>query len=92
MTEIHVYRVRQSADHPERHVRKAWYGRTWQAEWTPCPWAARAYTKRGVERKARRISAWPLERQHVRAHRLAWIRSHVTRRRDPFYAAMRGTK
>lgn len=30
---------------PARSVRKAWYGRTWQAEWEPCPWCPRAYRR-----------------------------------------------
>lgn len=88
MNEIHVYRVRQH-DHPERRVRKAWYGRTWQAEWERCPWAPRAYTERGVRRKAARWSGQSLEWQLKRAWRRQWVRAHITQRLDPFYAERR---
>lgn len=39
-----VYRVRQrlSYHHPNRSVRHAWYGRTWQAEGPDQVWAPRA--------------------------------------------------
>lgn len=88
---LSVYRVRQklSYRHPDRHVRPAWYGRTWQAEWNPCPWCPRAWTEAGVRRKAarwqRRGFAWQLRN----ARRLAWLRMHVTRRRDDYYATQR---
>jgi hypothetical protein len=89
--DIHVYRVRQSTTHPARSVRKAWYGRTWQAEWEPCPWCPRAYTRRGVLRKARRWSSRNLEWQLTNARRRQRARAHLTARRDPFYADQRKT-
>lgn len=89
LSEITTYRVRQSTTHPERSVRKAWYGRTWQAEWEPCPWCPRAYTKRGVARKARRWQARGLEWHLRHAHRMQRVRAHITARRDPFYADLR---
>lgn len=78
--EFTVYRVRQSRNHPSRHVRHAWYGRTWQAEWTDTVWCPRAYTRSGVERKARRWAAYPIERRMRMARRRRWIRHHITRR------------
>jgi hypothetical protein len=51
---IHYYRVRMDSNHPKRWVRRAWYGRTWQAEWDGCYWCPRAYTRAGIERKALR--------------------------------------
>lgn len=86
--EIMYYRVRQS-DHPKRSVRNTWYGRTWQAEWEMCPWCPRAYTRWGIERKARRWHAQNLERQIIRAHHRQWWRAHVTQRRDEFYKGIR---
>ena len=67
----------------------AWYGRTWQAEWEPCPWCPRAYTRRGVLRKARRWSSRNLEWQLTNARRRQRARAHITARRDPFYAELR---
>ncbi len=90
MTDYYVYRVRTTRDHPLREVRKAWYGRTWQAEWEMCPWCPRAYTERGIHRKARRWSGRTMEHQLIVAARLKWWRAHVTRRSDPWYAALRG--
>lgn len=76
---INVYRVRQSDHHPLRHVRKAWYGRTWQAEWPGTVWCPRGYTECGVRRKARRWMrrGWATPGM---ARRRRWIRDHVTRR------------
>lgn len=34
------------------------FKRTWQAEWEGCFYACRAYTKRGVIRKAKRWQKW----------------------------------
>lgn len=84
--EFDVYRVRQSRTHPERHVRQAWYGRTWQAEWEDAVWCPRAYTEWGVRRKARRWQGYSLERRLRMARRRQWIRRHLTRRSDPFYS------
>ena len=60
-------------------VKKHWWCRTWQAEWDGCEWAPRAYTKRGIERRARRVHRgggrpdW-----QIAVHR--WVRRNVTRR------------
>jgi len=89
MNDMQVYRVRESRSHPDRAVRKAWYGKTWQAEWDMCPWCPRAYTERGVRRQGRRRMAWPINRQLAYARRRIWLRSHVTQRFDPFYSALR---
>lgn len=80
MSGIDVYRVQSTG---------RWYRRTWQAEWTPCPWCARAYTERGVRRKAARWSRQSLDWQLKNARRHTWLRVHVTRRSDPFYANLR---
>jgi hypothetical protein len=82
-----VYRVRQSATHPERHVRKAWYGRTWQAEWQDCVWCPRGYTRSGALRKARRWQKRSLERRLRMARRRHLARRYLTRRSDPYYKA-----
>jgi hypothetical protein len=79
MSDITFYRVRQSTDHPLRHVRKAWYGRTWQAEWDGATWCPRAYTRRGIERKAARWHGRSRPRT-VEARR--WIRRNITRRSE----------
>lgn len=42
-SEIHTYRIKTDK-----------WKRTWQAEWDYCLYACRAYTKRGVIRKAKR--------------------------------------
>lgn len=39
-----------------RVARYLTWRRTWQAEWTGCTKAPRGYTRRGVERKARRVT------------------------------------
>ena len=77
-----VYRVRTDVNHPKRHVRKAWYGRTWQAEWDGCLWAPRAYTKAGLLRKASRRSRWSPERAHRYWLLRRLIRDHITRRSE----------
>lgn len=46
MSEIEAYRL--SSRWADR------WGRLWQAEWPGCEYACRAWTKRGVFRKARR--------------------------------------
>ena len=84
-----VYRVRQSATHASREVRRAWYGRTWQAEWQDTVWCPRAYTEAGVRRKAARWMQYPIERRIRMARRRQWLRAYVTRRSDPFYRAQR---
>jgi hypothetical protein len=83
-----VYRVLQSRTHPDRRVRRAWYGRTWQAE-LGGGWSPRAYTERGVRRKAARWDARGPEWQSRNARRRQWLRAHVTQRSDPFYAQLR---
>ena len=51
-----------------RGPRRPWM-RTWQAEWPGCQWAPRAYTRRGIERRA--------ERWYRRGGRPEWqIRLH----------------
>lgn len=70
-------------------VIRRWWSRGWQAEWDLCPWCPRAYTRRGIERKARRWRRWGLEHELLRAHRKQWVRCHITARRDPFYAELR---
>ena len=77
-----VYRVRTTTNHPKRWVRRAWYGRTWQAEWDGCLWAARAYTEAGVLRKAARRSAWSdaTASRYWLLRRM--IRDHITRRSE----------
>lgn len=89
MSEVTIYRVRQSRSHPDRSVRHAWYARTWQAEWSMCPWSPRAFTERGVRRRAERWRARGLDWQIANAHRRQWWRAHVTARSDPFYAGLR---
>lgn len=70
MIEIEYYRVQQKwnrhgrgtaarlidPDKLRRVPRKPWY-RTWQAEWDGCQRAPRAWTRRGIERKATRWAA-----------------------------------
>jgi hypothetical protein len=46
MPKVQVYRVQENK-------RPRWLYRTWQAEWDECPRAPRAWTRAGVERKAR---------------------------------------
>lgn len=87
---IFYYRVRQSRTHPERRVRKAWYGRTWQAELSDnTVWCPRAYTRWGIERKARRWDGYPIARRLRIGHRRQWWRAHVTQRNDDFYGGLR---
>ncbi len=92
MDAIHYYRVRQSTTHPERSVRKAWYGRTWQAEWEGSGWCPRAWTRRGIQRKARRWfrrgEGWCVKNHNRRV----WFRIYVTRRNDPYYRKCRGVR
>lgn len=90
MDDIYVYRVRQT-NHPERCVRKAWYGRTWQAEFVnqPTMWAARAYTERGVRRKIAKFDRRGVEWRFRHLGRMQWWRAHVTRRNDSFYGELR---
>ena len=74
-----VYRVRTTTNHPLRRVRKAWYGRTYQAEWEGVGWCPRAYTARGIRRKAYR---WQ-RRGYPTGTGIAirrWGRRHVTQR------------
>ena len=86
-----VYRVRQRLHyrHPDRAVRHAWYGRTWQAEGPDQVWAPRAYTERGVRRKWARWDRRGFEWRCRHARRMQWIRMHVTQRNDEFYKARR---
>jgi hypothetical protein len=76
---IDYYRVRQTTGHPLRHVNKAWYGRTWQAEWPGATWCPRAYTRRGIERKAARWISKDRPR-YVEFRR--WWRANVYRRAE----------
>lgn len=87
--DIYVYRVRQSTNHPDRRVRKAWYGRTWQAEFHQTVWAPRAYTEQGVRRKAKRWQRRGLEWRLRHARRMQWVRMHLTQRNDEHYAHLR---
>lgn len=80
--EIYVYRVQ--TNHRLWRVR-----RTWQAEWEPCPWCPRAYTERGVRRRAARWQRRGFDWQLANCRRRVWWRAHVTQRRDPYYAAIR---
>ena len=80
MSDLTIYRVRQSATHPKRWVRRAWYGRTWQAEWDGCLWAARAYTEAGVRRKAAQRMTWSQRRNERYYARCVWIRTWILRR------------
>lgn len=81
MLETHYYRVRMDSNHPKRHVRRTWYGRTWQAEWEGTLWCPRAYTRRGIERKAARWQRHP--DAYARSVPLRrWVRRNVTRRND----------
>lgn len=89
---ILLYRVRQTTTHPERWVRKAWYGRTWQAEPEEgIAWCPRGYTKAGALRKARRWRGYSWERMHRMVRRRVLVRAHITRRNDPHYAMQRWT-
>jgi hypothetical protein len=74
-----TYRVRMG-HHPYRHVRKAWWGRTWQTEWTDCVLAARGWTERGSRRKARRWRKRSLKARVRRARQHMWVRVHITER------------
>lgn len=60
-TDFTVYRVQRN--------KPFWY-RTWQAEWTPCPRAPRAYTERGVRRKADRWMSQPYLHNKMRSYRM----------------------
>lgn len=79
MSEIDTYRV----------SRKHWWSRGWQAEFDDVAWCPRAWTERGALRRAKRLRRLPLESRLIRANRRRWIRAHVTRRSDPYYAALR---
>ena len=70
MFPIDYYQVRQRA---------AWYGRTWRAEWEGVQWCPRAYTHRGIVRKAHRWvrKGYPTDGMVARRR---WWRRNVTRR------------
>lgn len=40
--------------------RSVTWRRTWQAEWEGCERAVRGWTRRGTERKARRVRLWTI--------------------------------
>lgn len=48
MIHIDYYRVGRWSTGKPKHF----WSRTWQAEWVGCPYAPRAWTRRGIERKA----------------------------------------
>lgn len=91
-SELTVYRVRQSKDHPKRSVRNAWYARTWQAEGPDQVWAPRAYTERGVRRKWERWDRRGFEWRIRHARRWQWVRMHITQRNDEFYSRLRAAR
>lgn len=86
--EIHFYRVRQYPNHPLRRVRRAWYGRTWQAEWewsdgdthAPCYRCPRGYTLRGCQRKAARWVNQSPRYAYRRAQVYRWCAENISRR------------
>ena len=57
MGEIDVYRIRPGSDRLRR---------TWQAEWAGCQHAPRAWTERGIWRKALRWQLWHRDKSNLR--------------------------
>lgn len=68
---LDVYRI----GHPGRPHPDRWR-RTWQAEWTDCMWAPRAWTRRGATRKARR---WRHRNTDVHRHEHLYGRNNTIR-------------
>lgn len=50
---VDCYRVQTRWKGQRRVPRHPW-SRTWQAEWVGCQWAPRAWTERGIRRRAAR--------------------------------------
>lgn len=62
--DIDVYRIKPTSDRLRR---------TWQAEWSRCQWAPRAWTERGIWRKARRWQLWHRDKSRLRPTVTAWF-------------------